>query len=336
MKKGTKKKEKIASSDMLTPIDIEHNENKTLEIIKSWSYGIFWVVVVLSIFSGFKYPWKWIDALYETENEKIEIIADKWNNAYSPLVTWCANNSQVSTNLKYNYRKNNKIEDIKNYIISSSGNEKSCLENKDFRIELINSPTIEVKENEILNQWFSEIPPHLENFNFTIEENTNYKTEQFRIETNLFRWSDILAVDENDFDIENRSQIICAYSKNVGHLDDRCSYRIGNYFDEEEQEDDRMKYFSINFLNQKDFVLLSKGCFNGCIAEITYFYDMKKHNIRGIKILQPNLKTWPKYLDKDSSKVKEYDSLINKTHFIVNELEKNYLKPEWFRGIEIK
>jgi hypothetical protein len=60
VKKGTKKKEKIASSDMLTPIDIEHNENKTLEIIKSWSYGIFWVVVVLSIFSGFKYPWKCI------------------------------------------------------------------------------------------------------------------------------------------------------------------------------------------------------------------------------------------------------------------------------------
>ena len=47
-----------------------------------------------------------------------------------------------------------------------------------------------------------------------------------------------------------------------------------------------MKYFSINFLNQKDFVLLSKGCFNGCIAEVTYFYDMKKHNDERIKNLK--------------------------------------------------
>lgn len=332
MKKGTKKKEKNISPDAITPIN---KENKTLEIIKSWCYGIFWVVVVVSIFSGFKYPWKWIDALYETENEKLEIIANNWSNAYSPLITWCANNSEVRSNLKYN-KKNNQIKDIKNYIISATGNEKNCLENKDFRIELINSPIKEVKENEVLNKWFGEIAPHIKNFTLTVEENTNYKTEQFRIETNLFRWSDIFLIDEDDFDMENRVQIICAYSQNIGHVDDRCSYRSILYFDKEDQEDDRTKVFSINFLNQKDFVLLSKGCFNGCIAEITYFYDMKKHNIRGLKILKPNLKTWPKYADKDSSKIKEYDSLINKTQFIVNELEKNHLKPEWFKSIEIK
>ena len=57
------------------------------------------IVVILSIFSGFKYPWKWIDALYETENEKIEIIENKWNNAYRPLIAWCANNSQFKKKL---------------------------------------------------------------------------------------------------------------------------------------------------------------------------------------------------------------------------------------------
>ena len=63
---------------------------------------------------------------------------------------------------------------------------------------------------------------------------------------------------------------------------------------------------------------------------------MKKNNIRGLKILQPNLKTWSKYSDKNSSIVKEYESMINKTQFIVSELEKNHSKPEWFKNIEIK
>ena len=31
--------------------------------------------------------------------------------------------------------------------------EKKCLEDKDFRIELINFPIKEVKENKILNEW---------------------------------------------------------------------------------------------------------------------------------------------------------------------------------------
>jgi hypothetical protein len=338
VKKKIKKKKIVVRTDPPISINYEQNENKTLETIKSWGYGIIGIVVILSIFSGFKYPWKWIDALYETQNEKIEIIANKWSNAYRPLVIWCAGKSQLKKNSKYSEFENKpKIKNIKNYIISLTGGEKKCLEDKDFRIELINFPIKKVKENEILNEWFNKIPPHIKNFDFTIEENTNYKTERFNIETNLFFWSDIFRIDEDDFDLNKRSQMICAYSKNIGLSDDKCRYR-SIYFtlEDEQQEDSRMKIFSIDFLNQKDFILMSKGCFNGCVAEITYVSDMKKNNIRGLKILQPNLKTWSKYSDKSSSTVKEYDSLINKTDFIVNELEKNYLKPEWFRNIEIQ
>jgi len=336
-KKKIKKKETIDRTDAPIAIDYEHNENKTLEILKSWCYGVIGIVFILSIFSGFKYPWKWIDALYVTENEKIEIIRENWDSAYYPLIEWCAKKSDLDKSLKFSkYKGKARLKDSKSYIISLSGNEKRCLEDKEFRIELINFPIKKVKENEILNRWFNEIAPHIKKFDFTIEENTNYKTEQFKIETNLFYWSDILKIDGDDFNLSDRPQMICAYSKNIGHLDDRCSSRSRYYFDEEEQEDPRMKVFSIDFLNQKDFILLSKGCFNGCISEITYVYDMKKNNIRGLKILQPNLKTWSKYSDKSSLIVKEYDSLINKTHFIVSELKKNYLKPEWFINIEIQ
>ena len=274
----------------------------------------------MSIFSGFKYPWKWIDALYETENEKIEMIGNKWNNAYRPLIVWCANNSQFKKNSKISgFESKSKIGDIKNYVISLTGDEKKCLEDKDFRIKLINFPIKKVKENEILNRWFKEIEPHIKNFNFVIEENSIYKTERFNIETNLFYWSDILQIEENDFDLRNRSQVICAYPINAGLLDDKCWIRSTySSLEDEQQEDSRMKVFSVNLLSQKDFILLSKGCFNGCIAEITYVYDMKKNNIRGLRILQPNLKTWSKYSDKSSSVVKKYDSLIIYNGFIFN------------------
>ena len=335
MKKKVTKRIKNPNSYISTGTNDQQNENKTIDVIKSWGYGIFWAVVVLSIFSGFKYPWKWIDALYETENERREIIANEWNNAYRPLITWCANNSQIKTNSKFNYKNKINIKDIKNYIISSTGKDKNCLENKDFRIELINFPIKEVKENEIIDKWFSQIKPHIKNFNLSLEENTSYQTKQFKIETNLFYWSDIFQIDEQDFDMSDRSQFICAYPIETNNLDDQCNY-LRNYYSEDEENDQRMKVFSINFLDQIDFMILSKGCFNGCIAEITYFYDMKKYNIRGLSILEPILKTWPKYSDKESSIVKEYDSMINKTYFVVNELEKDYLKPEWFKTIEIK
>ena len=76
-------------------LELLKNENKTLEILKSWGYGIIGIVVILSIFSGFKYPWKWIDALYVTENEKIEIIRENWDSAYYPLIEWCAKKSDL-------------------------------------------------------------------------------------------------------------------------------------------------------------------------------------------------------------------------------------------------
>ena len=336
-KKKTKKKEIIDRTDAPIAIDYKNNENETFEILKSWGYGIIGIVILLSIFSGFKYPWKWIDALYVTENEKIEIIAENWESAYAPLIGWCVINSTLDKRLKFDSSTSSvRVEDSKNYIISLSGNEKRCLEDKEFRIELINFPIKEVKENEILNRWFNEIPPHIKNFYFKIEENTNYKTERFKIETNLFYWSNIFGIDDDDFDLRDSPQMICAYQENIGYIDDKCSYSNYYYYEEGKQGDLRIKVFSIDFLHEKDFILLSKGCFNGCTAEITYVYDMKKNKIRGLKILQPNLKTWSKYSDKSSSIVKEYDSLINKTHFIVSELEKNHLKPEWFINIEIQ
>ena len=77
VKKKIKKKKIVVRTDPPISMNYEQNENKTLETIKSWGYGIIGIVVILSIFSGFKYPWKWIDALYETQNEKIEIILRK-------------------------------------------------------------------------------------------------------------------------------------------------------------------------------------------------------------------------------------------------------------------
>ena len=99
-KKKIKKKEIIDRTDAPIAIDYEHNESKTLEILKSWGYGIIGIVVILSIFTGFKYPWKWIDALYETEKEKLEIIANNWSKAYTHLIRWCAANTAESESMK--------------------------------------------------------------------------------------------------------------------------------------------------------------------------------------------------------------------------------------------
>ena len=336
-KKKIKKKEIIDRTDAPIAINYEQNENKTLEIIKSWGYGIIGIVVILSIFSGFKYPWKWIDALYVTENEKIEIIAENWDSAYYPLIEWCAKKSDLDKSSKFSkFKGKARLKDSKSYIISLSGNEKRCLEDKKFRIELINFPIKEVKENEILNRWFNEIPPHIKNFDFIIEENTNYKTEKFIIETNLFySWDSIKSLEDDDFSLYHDIQTICAYSENIGYKDDWCRDSSLLYSDNDDQ-DPRKKVFSIDFLTQKDFILLGKGCFNGCIANITYVTELGKNNIRGLEIIKPNLKTWPKYSDKNNKKIVEYNSLINKTYYTVNELEKNYSKPEWFVNIEIQ
>ena len=93
--------------------------------------------------------------------------------------------------------------------------------------------------------------------------------------------------------------------------------------------------FSVEFLNVVDFILLSKACLNGCIAEITYL-DGVKNRIRAINILNPILKTWPKYSEKNAREIKEYDSMINKTFFLANEFEKKHSKPSWFENIVIQ
>ena len=78
--------------------------------------------------SGFKYPWKWIDALYETENERLEIIENSWNAAYTPLIRWCAENTANTKSLaiigkkKFSLdlakKKYTKITAYKNYKIA--------------------------------------------------------------------------------------------------------------------------------------------------------------------------------------------------------------------------
>ena len=329
------KKKQIITENLETTnnfLNDENKENKTLEVLKIIGGWIIGITVVLSIFSGFKYPWKWIDALYETENEKLEIIANNWNKAYTPLIRWCAANTAENESLKALGIK--KLA-YKSYIISLTGDEKRCLEDKNFRIELINNPKIETEENKSLNKWFSELPLHLNKFNFKIEDSSNYKTEEFIIETNLFySWDTIKSLEDDDFELYDETQMICAYSENIGYTDDWCRYSSLLYSDDVDR-DPRKKVFSIDFLTQKDFILLSRGCFNGCIANITFVTELGKNNIRGLEIIKPNLKTWPKYSDKDSQKIIKYNSMLNKTYYLINELEKNYSKPEWFVNIEI-
>jgi len=287
--------------------------------------GLF---IIIGVFTGFKYPWKWIDALYETENEKLEIIAEKWDNAYFPLIEWCGKKTFSSKFVELIRPDKIKSENLKSYIISLSGNEKRCLEDKEFRIELINFPSKEIKENENLNKWFNEIPPYIKNFDSNIKDNAINKSEKFIIRTNLFYWSTILNIDESELNLSDDRQVICAYTKIVErHRESFC------YSDDRDKE---KKVFSVDFLSKKDFTLLSYGCFNTCNAYITYINDIDKDIIRTLKIVKPNLQVWSNYSDKNSLIVKEYDSMINKTNFIVSELEKNYLKPDWFAHIKIQ
>jgi len=338
-KKIIKKKKLIVRTDAPIAIDYEHNENKTLEFLKGWGSVLFTVVVIMSIFSGFKYPWKWIDALYETEKEKLEIIENNWKYAYTPLIKWCSKNTFVKgkSNL-YDSTKNKSAG--KNYVISLAGDNKRCLEDKDFRIELINKPKSKTKENKILNKWFNEISLNVKDFNFEIGNASNHKTEQFIIKTNLFYWSEIFNIDDSDLDLSDSNQIICAYPGNTIFETGKIYELINNcsktYYGDNDNSDPTARHFSIDFLSKEDFILLSKGCFNGCLSSIVYIESTGKNLIRGLKIIKPNLKTWPKYSNKDNKKIAEYDSMINKTYFRVNELEKHHLKPNWLVSIEIK
>ena len=286
------------------------------------------ISIIIGLFTGFKYPWKWIDDLHITEKEKIEIIAENWDNAYFPLIEWCGKKTYSSKFVELIRSDKIKSEKFKNYIISLSGNEKRCLEDKEFRVELINKPSIKIKKNKNLNEWFDEIPPYIKNFDINIKDNHIIKGNKFIIKTNLFYWSTTLDIDESDVLDFDDKQMICAY-KNIIE-------RYKESYCESDMRGKEIKIFSLDFLSKKDFRLLSKGCFNTCNAYITYINDGDKDIIRTLKIEKPNLEVWSKYSDKESSIVKKYDSMINKTKFIVNEFEKNHLKPGWFANIMIQ
>ena len=336
-RRRTKKNKKLIEEPE-APISIneQNKEESTIEKLKFIGYWIIGITVVLSIFSGFKYPWKWIDALYETENERLEIIENSWNAAYTPLIRWCAENTANTKSLAVIGKEKFAYKD---YVISIVGDERKCLEDKEFRIYLFNNPTIKVRENKSLNKWFNEIPKYVKKFNFEIEDSSKYKIEEFTIKTNLFYyWGNNVNLDDEDFNLRDigRSQIMCGYKKNTGLESDKCWHRSIIFGEEEATDDDREYSFSLNFLSKEDFILLSKGCYLGCKAKITFMEDLGKNNIRGIEIEKPILRTWALYSDKSSSRVKDYDSMIIKAQYLINELEERHPKPDWYSDVIIQ
>tara|TARA_B100001063_G_C16707946_1_gene526362 strand:+ start:307 stop:1320 length:1014 start_codon:yes stop_codon:yes gene_type:complete len=336
--KRKKRRSKKLIEENETPISVNINkkENSILESLKSISYGIFAITVVMSIFTGFKYPWKWIDAIYETENEKLEIIESSWDAAYTPLIKWCAENTANTKSLAIIGKEKFAYKD---YIISLIGDERKCLEDKVFRIYLFNNPKIKVSENKSLNKWFNEIPKHVKKFNLEIEDSSKYKIEEFIIKTNLFYyWNNTVSLKDEDFRIRDvRNQVLCGYKENIGLENDKCWSRSYYLSDESESGRNEIEYlFSLNFLSKEDFILLSKGCYLGCEAKITFMKDLKKYNIRGIQIEKPILRTWTLYNDKSGSRVKDYDSMIIKAEYLTQELEKKHPKPNWYSSISIQ
>ena len=55
--------------------------------------GLF---IIIGVFTGFKYPWKWIDALYETENERFGLLGVN-QTSWVPIssLDWYAPHSYV-------------------------------------------------------------------------------------------------------------------------------------------------------------------------------------------------------------------------------------------------
>ena len=336
--KRKKRRSKKLIEENKTPISIDINkkENPILENLKAIGYWIFALSVIMSIFTGFKYPWKWIDAIYETENEKLEIIQNSWDAAYTPIIRWCAENSSNTKGLAEIGKE--KFE-YKDYMISLIGDERKCLEDKEFRIYLFNNPKIKVSENKSLNKWFDEIPKYIKKFNLEIEDSSKYKIEEFIIKTNLFYyWNNTVSLKDEDFQIRDvRNQVLCGYKENIGLENDKCWSSSYYLTDESESGRDEMEYlFSLNFLSKEDFILLSKGCYLGCEAKITFMKDLKKYNIRGIQIEKPILRTWTLYNDKSGSRAKDYDSMIIKAEYLIQELEKKHPKPDWYSSIRIQ
>ena len=129
---------------------------------------------------------------------------------------------------------------------------------------------------------------------------------------------------------------MCGYKKNAGLESDKCWYRSIIFGDDEATDDAREYTFSLNFLSKEDFILLSKGCYLGCKAKIIYMEDLGKYNIRGVEIKTPILRTWALYSDKSSSRVKDYDAMIIKAQYLIQELEKKHPKPDWYSNVIIQ
>ena len=64
--------------------------------------------------------------------------------------------------------------------------------------------------------------------------------------------------------------------------------------------------------------------------------DLGKHNIRGVEIKTPILRTWALYSDISSSRVKDYDAMIIKAQYLIQELEKKHPKPDWYSNVIIQ
>jgi len=309
---------------------IENNSSKIKDLlISAIQYGIG-IIVLMSLFTWFKYPWTWIDQLYETENERLEKIDNDWGSAYTQLINWCKSETIEDKNSINNYN-------FKNNIISASGDFRKCLTDSIFRIELINNPKFIIEKNELLIDNFNNIPEHLKNFELNLENKNNYKKEIHFITTNYFflRDDDLSSLREieMDDDLFLDRQILCSYEDNFYKYD--WSTRCSKYNLDETGLNELRKMFFLGFFSHEQFYLVSKGCYLGCFAELTFFNDGSENYIRGIKLISPKQYSWPKFTNKNHEKIQSYESIIYQLQYDVEKLKKENEIPQWLKHIDI-
>ena len=312
--------------------EIELSDNSKLQKIKDFiistlQYSIG-IAVIMSLFTGFKYPWKWIDQLYETKNERIEKIDNDWKSAYLDLINWCESETIEQNNLN---KKN-----FKEYIVSASGDFRKCLTDNIFRIDLINNPKFLIKKNEVLQKNFNNIPDELKSFKIDIDEDKKYKKEVHFITSNYFflRDDDLKSLSniKMDDDLFMERQILCSYTNKEYEYE--WSIRCSRYNLDEQGIGDLRKMFFLGFLSHEQFYLFSRGCYLGCFAEITYLEDGSENYVRGINLISPKQYTWPKFENKDDIKIKNYESIIYQLQFDIKNLKKENPIPDWLKHID--
>jgi hypothetical protein len=247
--------------------------------------------------------YKFIDNLYETENE----IQEKWTGAYTPIIRWC------------------KVDN--NNITSVTGDGLKCLQDPNYRIELFNSRQSLAKENEELNYLFNKIPENLRNFKLNIENEDQLKKDTevvklnggYIVHKNL---EDYLLFKKLGTDEDDKMQYFCAVKKMSW-----CSYDFIKY--------SPSAVYYLGFLTDKQFFQLFKGCINGCKAEIFYTTEGNKKYVRGFNLLNYFEYKWSTYENKDSKEVKNYDEMILDTKNAINELKKKYTPPKWTSKINL-